>query len=206
MSLFVDDVAFWNELYKNNNDGWDLKTPNPVFIDIISGNKFINPCKLLITGSGKGYDAIAASKLGYEVTAVDFSPYAMNYASNTAIKEGVSIDFLNEDIFLLSDEYKNKFDVVYEYTTLCAINPKRREEFIKKITSTIKINGKFIVLLFPVDGREGGPPFSIDITDFYIIAKKYLNLEFFLRNINSVKPRKGKEVLFIFKKTEDYYA
>jgi len=202
MSLFVDDVAFWDELYKDNNDGWDLKTPNPVFTNIISGNKFISPCKLLITGSGKGYDAIAAAKNGYEVTAVDFSTYATDFAIDTALKEGVSIKFLREDIFFLSDEYENKFDAVYEYTTFCAINPARREEFIKKITSTIKINGRFIVLLFPVDGRKGGPPFSVDITGFYNIAKKYLKLEYFLRNINSVKPRKGKEVLFIFKRTE----
>ncbi len=202
MSSFVDDVTFWDELYLSDSAGWDLKSPNPVFIDLITESKLLNPCKLLVTGSGKGYDAIEAAQKGFTVTAVDFSPYAVKFAKDAAQSYGLSIDFLQEDIFLLSEIYCNTFDAVFEYTTLCAVSPSRRDEFIKKITSTLKQGGGLFVLLFPVDGREGGPPFNIDMIEFYNLTTKYLKLEYFFRNINSVKPRNGKEVLFIFKKTE----
>lgn len=64
---------YWNDKYINNNTCWVMKSSNPVFVDLLAENKLIKSCKLLIPGSGKGYDAIAATEKNYEVTAVDLS-------------------------------------------------------------------------------------------------------------------------------------
>ena len=139
-----------------------------------------------------------AAEKGCQVTAIDFSSTAINYAKELALQKGVNIEFLVEDIFTLKDDYSEKFDFVYEYTTYCAINPERRNEFAKKISSLIKKGGRLISVLFPVDKREGGPPFSIDVHEFYKNFSQFLQLEFSSKEINSIKPRKGKEILQVY--------
>ncbi len=196
----VSSPNYWNDKYITNNTGWDIKSSNPVFIDLLTENKFIKPCNLLITGSGKGYDAIAAAKKNYKVTAVDFSEKATEIAKKMAEENSVKVNFLQKDIFNLSSEYTNYFDAVYDYTIYCAINPGRRKEYANVISEIIKPGGKLIALLFPVDGQPGGPPFNIDILEFYKLFSKYFQMEFSTFNINSIKSRKGKEVLQIYKK------
>ncbi len=200
MFSILDTPTYWDELYINKTTGWDLKKPNPVWVDIINKQEFIQPCKLLVTGCGYGHDAIFAAKSGFDVTAVDFSKYAVSKAKESAEKENVNVKFTADNLFTLGEEFTENFDVVYEYTTYCAINPERREEYLAKICSFIKPGGRLIAILFPVDGREGGPPFNIDYSAFYEQAKNHVKLEFFSRQINSVKTRKGKEVLQVYKK------
>jgi len=191
---------YWDKKYSNNNTGWDMKSSNPVFVDLLKENKYIKPSKLLVTGSGKGYDAVAAAKENYDVTAVDFSKKANELAGKLAGENSVKINFITEDIFELTKNYKNYFDAVYEYVTYCAIDPKRREEYAEVMSEVIKPGGKLIALLFPVDGRSGGPPFNIDILEFYNFFSKYFIMEFSTFKINSIKPRKGKEVLQVYRK------
>ncbi len=197
MTDTVDHPGFWDEKYVNEQAGWDLKTPTPVFIDLLNESKFIKPCKMLIPGCGKGYDAVAAALRGYDVTGVDFSTAAVSFAAGLAAEANVKINFIVEDIFNLSEEIFS-FDAVYDYTTFCAINPERREEYADKLARLIKPRGKFIAILFPIDGMEGGPPFNIDPVEFYTNFSHHFKLEYSSRIINSIKPRRGKEMLQVY--------
>ncbi len=198
MYAHVDSPAYWEERYSTNETNWDTKEANPVFARLVQNSEFVKPGKILIVGCGKGYDAVKAAQNGYEVTAVDFSSVALNYAKQLAEQSKVEIKFLNENIFTLNDNYNESFDFVYEYTTYCAINPERRKEFATKISSLIKKGGRLITILFPLDNREGGPPFSIDVKEFYNNFSESLSLEFSSKQINSIKPRKGREILQIY--------
>jgi methyl halide transferase len=196
----IDSPSFWNEKYEKDEARWDLKDVNPVFKDLLLHKKIIQPCKLLITGCGKGYDAIFAAQESYEVTAVDFSSFAVSFAKELAETKSAKVNFVQEDIFQLENGFSGSFDAVYEYTTFCAINPERREEYLKKICGLIKPGGKLIALLFPIDGREGGPPFNIDVQTFHKLVSSDFNLDFSFAELNSVPQRKGKEVLHIYTK------
>jgi len=198
MYASVDKPAFWEEKYKTNQTNWDIKNANPVLTELLDDSEIIKPGKMLIVGCGKGYDAVFAAEKRYEVTAIDFSLTAIDYAKQLAVQREVNIEFLIEDIFTLNKDYTENFDLVYEYTTYCAINPERRNEFAKKISSLIKKGGRLITILFPVDKREGGPPFSIDVQEFYKNFSQYLHLELSTKQINSIKPRMGKEILQIY--------
>ena len=200
MFTILDKASYWDEKYLNNQITWDLKGHNPVFEEIIKKAEFILPGKILITGCGKGYDAVLAAKYGFEVTAIDFSPRAIEFACELAKKKEVKVNFIAKDIFLLEDDYFQKFDYVYEYVTYCAINPDRRKEYLSKISTLIKPSGKLIAHLFPIDDRVGGPPFSLNATDFYKMASEYFKLVLSTKKINSIKPRAGKEILQIYLK------
>lgn len=195
-----DSASYWDELYRVNMAGWDMRTPTPVFEQLLDAQKFIKPGKILIAGSGKGYDAVLAAKKGWEVYAADFSVTAVKFAKELAGRENVKINFIVEDIFKLDTIYRDYFDYVYDYVTYCAVEPVRRDEYIEKTARFLKPGGKLIALLFPVEKREGGPPYAVDVQEFYNLASRYLTLIFSSKIIDSIKPRKGREVLQIYLK------
>lgn len=192
--------GYWNEKYSSGNAVWNLNNAHPEFVRLIDEEKFIFPSKLVIPGSGLGYEALYAANKGYSVTCIDFSEIAINAAKEIAGEAGSDINFIQQDYFTLGAEFNETFDFLFEYVTLCAFPPERKEEFISKSYNLLKPGGFFITVLFPVDGRKGGPPFNIKIDEFLKIASKYFRLAYFSRSVNSVKPRKGNEVLFILRK------
>ncbi len=197
-----DSASFWDDIYRNNLAEWDIRTPTPVFEALIDAGKFMNPGKILIAGCGKGYYAVLAAKKGYDVYADDFSFEAIRFARDLAEKEKVKVNFLHEDIFKLDSIYREYFDYIYDYVTYCAVNPERRKEYTEKIAGLLKPGGKLIALLFPVEHREGGPPFAVDVKEFYDLISRHLSLLFSSKKINTIKPRKGREVLQIYIKKE----
>jgi methyl halide transferase len=199
MVTSVDDPSFWDKKYLENSANWDLKTPTPLFVSLINKGIHITPSRIFIPGCGKGYDAVFAAEKGFQVTAADFSEQALAFARNLAQEKGVDVNFINVDLFAYDPGIR--FDYIFEYTTYCAINPSKRKEYAAKMGDILNPGGKLIALLFPIDGRTGGPPYNIDPLETYRIFSEFLKLEFYSRNIESVKPRKGREVLHIYKKS-----
>lgn len=200
MIHLADKQDFWNDIYNNHNAAWDLKSPTPVFQRIVKEKKIINTGKILIMGSGYGYDAIEAAKNGFDVTAVDFSDSAVSFAHSLAKKEGVTINFLVKNFFELAEKYTARFDFVYDYVAYCAINPLKRGEYAKLISDLLKCGGAFIALWFPVEKRSGGPPFAIELKETENIFSKYLKLKSSSVEADTIKPRRGREILQIYRK------
>lgn len=200
MQKLVNNQSFWNDLYKYGNVGWDMKSSTPVFKSLLKKQKYPVSSKILILGSGFGYDAIEAAKMGFDVTAVDFSDEAITIARQNAVKANVKINFLIKDFFKLKNEFTNHFDIVYDYVTYCAIDLSRREEYAEMISACLKCEGTFIALWFPVEKREGGPPFGIDLEETQNIFTRLLELQLTLNHKDTIKPRVGREILQVFKK------
>lgn len=202
MNVKVNNRSFWNELYQSSSDGWDIGTPTPIFLDLLENNFFAKDSSILIIGCGKGYDAIAAAKFGYDVTGLDFSDSAIEFAKSLSLRENLKINFITQDLFTVPDKIKNSFDYLYDYVTYCAIDPKRRKEYVKSVAGLLKPGGIFVIILFPVEKREGGPPFSVNVDEVKKIFSEYFILIKEETEINSIKPRKGREVLHIYKKVK----
>ena len=160
MTNLVSEQEFWNSIYQNKNTGWDLKSPTPVFQRILKEKKIINTGKLLILGSGYGYAA-----------------FAVSFAKKLAKRENANVDFIQNDFFKLEEDNSDGFDAVFDYVTYCAINPARREEYAKLIKTLLKCGGLFIALWFPVEEREGGPPFGINLEETESVFSKFLKLK-----------------------------
>lgn len=179
---------------------WDMKPATPAFIELINSKTFIQPGKLLVTGSGKCYDAIAASKAGYEVTASGLSSEEIYYSKLAAQQNNAQIDFLVDDIFLMGQSLSESFDIIYDYSTYIPVNDILLEEYIRRISSLLRDGGKFITILFPVNDKGVESPVGISLPEFYSITKKYLQLEYSSRRIISLKSREGKEAIQIYVK------
>tara|TARA_B110000116_G_C16670056_1_gene505797 strand:+ start:179 stop:799 length:621 start_codon:yes stop_codon:yes gene_type:complete len=195
-----DKPQYWDLKYETNNIGWDISKPTPVFTQFFKKLKDKNK-KILIPGSGNGHDAIFLSELGFKVYTVDFSKVANNNLILKSQKKGLSIKVISEDFFNLSN-YNQFFDVVLEYTFFCAINPKKRDKYIKKVYSLLKDKGIFVGLFLPINKgtNDTGPPFQVNLDIINKNFSKYFSNIVFEKSNFSIKPRRDNEVFFTMTK------
>ena len=58
----------------------------------------------------------------------------------------------------------HRFDLIYDYTFLCAIEPARRAHWRDRVHSLLAPNGELLTLIFPTappHGEPGEPPFLL---------------------------------------------
>jgi methyl halide transferase len=200
MSIDVNSPDKWDENYEQGTDGWDLGGPTPVFQRLLLSRQLI-PGRMIVLGAGRGYDAREFARHGFQVTAVDFASQAVEEMHRLASLEA-PVEILQHDIFTLPESFNDSFDYVVEYTCFCAIDPKRRADYADLVTRLLKPNGIYIDLAFPLDGRKGGPPFAVSVTEILSLFQargfKLISRE---KPVDSVKPRRHAEELFLFQKS-----
>jgi SAM-dependent methyltransferase len=199
MTMDVNLPRKWDENYEQGTDGWDLGRPTPVFKRLISSRQLL-PGRMIILGAGRGYDAREFARHGFQVTAVDFSAQAISEMHRLAEAEA-PVEILQHDIFTLPDTLTHSFDYVLEYTCFCAIDPKRRPEYADLVARLLKPDGMYIDLAFPLDKREGGPPFAVSTSEILdLFQRRGFKLIAREKPVDSISARRHAEELFIFQK------
>ena len=194
-----DRYQFWEYIYLAGYTVWDLSGPTPIYKNLANELKIGSLC---IIGCGRGYDAIMFAKKGFQVTAVDFAPSAIQALKEMAVESEVEVNTLELDIFALLPSYQNSFDYVIEQTCFCAIHPSRRKEYEIMLQGILKPNGKLVGLWFPLDKHidEGGPPYGTSVNEVKTIFNNGWEIVKEEFSEHSIQPRKEREKLIIFKK------
>mgnify|MGYP001230025883 FL=1 len=190
---------FWEDLYQTDDDKWDLKDSTPIFKKLANELSLGDLC---IIGCGRGYDAIEFAKKGFKVTAIDFAPYAISSLMEMSKIEDVDLKIIQKNIFDLLPDFFNSFDYVIEQTCFCAIHPSRRKEYEIIVRGILKTGGHLVGLWFPLDKdlAEEGPPYGTSIEEVkstFDSGWEIIKEEF---SEYSIKPRKGREKLVVFKR------
>lgn len=185
---------FWENRYITNEIGWDvgtITTPLKDYIDQIENKNL----KILIPGAGNGYEFDYLISKGFKnVWVVDIAKQPLeNLASrNPEFKD----NFIQADFF----ELDNQFDLILEQTFFCALNPNLRSKYVEKMHSLLTEKGKIFGLLFDFELTEVGPPFGGSKEEYINLFQDKFNLKVLERAYNSIKPRDGRELFFIFEK------
>jgi SAM-dependent methyltransferase len=156
----VSAVEFWEERYARGEDGWELRRPAPPLVDFIETTPPPRG-RVAVPGCGRGHDARFLARRGYEVTGFDFSPAALAAAETLARGDNVGVRFEQRDIFGLSADFTHAFDGVWEYTCYCAIDPRRRDEYVATLARIIRPGGWLLACFFPLGSGSAGPPFPV---------------------------------------------
>jgi len=167
----VSTPGFWDRLYAEGQDGWELGEPAPPLVAWLSmGGRFpareaSEPARIAVPGSGRGHDARLLARRGYRAWGFDFARAAVAGAAELARREGAAVTYEQRDIFTLSAAYAGFFDGVWEYTCFCAIDPARREEYARVVHAILRPRGTLLACFFPLREGEDGPPFPVSVTD-----------------------------------------
>ena len=195
----VNSPTFWQDIYIAGDTRWDLGGPTPVFVHLQQSKNFA-PGPMLVPGCGRGYDAVWFAQQGFDVTAVDFAGSAVRDTRANAERAGVKLNIVQDDLFALDAKFPDTFQYVLEYTCYCAIAPDRRAEYAEVIRTVLKPGGLLIAIFFPMDGRDGGPPFAVTEEEIDALFSPHFERVLSEAPELSVSPRAGKETLMIWRK------
>lgn len=188
------DNNYWNSRYLEEQTGWDIgypSTPLKEYIDQLT-DKFI---RILIPGCGNGYEGEYLHQHGFtNVTLADFAE-----ESKKRFLERVPT--FPKEQFIVGDffELEGKYDLILEQTFFCAIDPKLRDAYAKKMSELLSPNGKLVGVLFNLPDKVDGPPFGGSIAEYQNTFSKHFKNVSIEPCYNSIKPRQGNEVFIIMK-------
>ena len=145
---------------------FDASTSSPALIKEIQDGRIPNG-KALVPGCGRGYDLLALASDKRTVIGLELADQAVNAAkeftssSNNKFKDKITVQTGN--FFDLPIDNDNKFDFIYDYTFLCALDPSIRQDWAKKMSELVKPGGILMTLIFPICEKESGPPFKVSL-------------------------------------------
>ncbi|MGG7033580.1 MAG: methyltransferase domain-containing protein [Flavobacterium sp.] len=192
MSLKLNN-EYWENRYKNNETGWDvgaISTPIKEYIDQLEDKSL----KILIPGAGNGYEFEYLINKGFSNSqVVDFADTPLQNIKNR-------IPDLKDKQLICSDffELEGQYDLILEQTFFCALDPQLRTKYVEKMKSLLKPGGKIAGLLFQFPLTEVGPPFGGSANEYIELFSDDFNIKILETANNSILPRKGNELFFIF--------
>lgn len=155
------ESKFWEEIYEQHQDGWELGQPHPV-LATKDWTRFSDVKRVLVPGAGRGSDAnfLAECLPRARVTALDFAPHARLDAI-AKFKEPLPFDYECRDVFeYLRAQESASLDLVFEHTFFCAMNPLRRADYLRELIRVLKPGGRWLGIFFLLE-HAGGPPFAV---------------------------------------------
>ncbi|MEM1166877.1 MAG: class I SAM-dependent methyltransferase [Planctomycetota bacterium] len=148
---------------------WAHATPSPTLVrwlDREARNHVRCGGRACAVGCGLGDDAAELCRRGFDVTAFDASPAAIEHASARYAAEHPDIVWRVADLFELPSDLVGRFDLVAEVHTIQSLPPRYRAELAAGIAHLLHRHG---VVVAVARGREEsipldevvGPPFAM---------------------------------------------
>ncbi|KAJ5728078.1 hypothetical protein N7493_004408 [Penicillium malachiteum] len=188
----------WTDLWDtDNSDMWDRGKPSPALIDLLEQREdILGPIaadgrRKTVLGCGKGYDVVMLALHGFDVVGLEISqkgvsaaeeyaatelkmPEEHNFGGSwTSKHERGSVSFIKGDFFKSDSADGKKFDVIYDYTFLCALHPTMRSQWASRMADLLIPGGLLVCLEFPLfkDPDHPGPPWPLQGVHWNLLAE-----------------------------------
>lgn len=147
----------WESRYIARDTPWEKGEPSPGLVDWLAAHPQRADATVLVPGCGTGHDARAFAKAGFITTGLDIAPSAVRLANENTAAAGLRAEFRPGDF--LSDEPFARFDWLFEHTCYCAIDPSRRDDYLRAVLRWLKPGGQFLAVHYLIPDTDG-PPFG----------------------------------------------
>lgn len=189
------DKKYWELKYANNKTGWDIgyiSTPLKEYIDQLTTKNL----HILIPGAGNGHEIEYLYNKGFtNLTVIDIAEQPLINIKNR-IPNFPTEHLIQQDFF----KHTKKYDLIIEQTFFCALDPILREKYVTKMHESLNIKGKISGVLFNFELTQEGPPFGGSKLEYVSLFKNIFKINTLEKCYNSIKPRQGRELFFIFEK------
>jgi len=147
----------WEAMYRDGTPSWETGNPSGELVDILDEGT-IPPGTTLEVGCGTGADAVYLARRGFEVTAVDSSPLAVERAHSRAELAGVPVCFVLDDVFEFV-RTGERYDFVYDAGFYHFIRRYDLTRYVDLLWRTTRPGSYYLALVGSVgEEAEGGPP------------------------------------------------
>jgi 2-polyprenyl-3-methyl-5-hydroxy-6-metoxy-1,4-benzoquinol methylase len=141
---------------------WANLTPHPYLQDWLTNhNAFVSGQKALIIGCGLGDDAEALAKQGFEVTAFDISPTAIEWCQQRFPDS--TVNYLVADLLAVPAQWHLAFDFVFECRTIQSLPVNLRSSVISSVASLVAPGGILLLIthIRDTEAEPNGPPWAL---------------------------------------------
>lgn len=187
------DSKFWDNKYLNDSTGWDLGCVSPplkAYIDQLSDKN----SSILIPGAGNAYEVDYLLENDFkDVTVIDIAPTLVNRLK-TKYQGNKFVHLILGDFF---DFNERKFEIIFEQTFFCALNPDLRKDYVVKTHDLLNKDGKLVGVLFNRD-FDSNPPFGGDVQEYKLLFEPLFRLKKLEQCKNSFPAREGSELWINF--------
>jgi len=145
---------FWCKRFGEGITPWDAGKVPAAFADFIARQ----PVALhtLIPGCGSAWEAVHLAEQGWPVTALDFSPLAVDKARQ--VLGNVAVDLVCDDFFTFTPHHP--YQLIYERAFLCALPRKLWANWGQRVAGLLPSGGLLAGYFFLCE-QVKGPPFGI---------------------------------------------
>jgi len=154
----------WEDAWREGRTGWDAGCASPTLRRLVAEGS-VAPGRALVPGCGAGYDVFALAADDRVAVGLDLAPTAGERFAALREQQSLSADHAQ---IVIGDFFgylpEARFDVIFDYTFLCAIEPDQRQAWAEKMDALLADGGELITLIFPVTDvpmRPGGPPYCM---------------------------------------------
>lgn len=132
---------------------WAALEPRPALTDWLDRQPQVRNLRALVVACGLGDDAEELARRGYQVTAFDAAPTAIDQCHRRFPDSAV--DYQVADLFALPDTWQQAFDLVVEIWTLQSLEPAERPFAEHALAATVRPGGGqlFVYSLALADGE-----------------------------------------------------
>ncbi|MDP3357710.1 MAG: SAM-dependent methyltransferase [Lutibacter sp.] len=189
------DKTYWENKYLENATGWDIGYASAPLTDYFNQLRDIE-LKILIPGGGNCYEAEYLFEQGFEnIFVIDIAEQPLKNLK-ARFPDFPDNHLIHDDFF----NHQGKYDLIMEQTFFCALDPAMRQKYADKMAGLLTENGKLAGLLFDFELTEDGPPFGGSMAEYLPLFSQKFTIKKLERCYNSIKPRNGRELFFIFEK------
>jgi SAM-dependent methyltransferase len=146
--------VFWDERFEQEFTPWDLGGVPQALRAFVERNPA--PRTALIPGCGNGYELAWLADAGWDATAIDFSPAAVQRARRLVGQWAPRV--VEADFFAWQPQ--QALELIYERAFLCALPPAMRPQVTARYGELLPPGGLLAGFFF-FGSAPKGPPFGI---------------------------------------------
>ncbi|WP_198047014.1 class I SAM-dependent methyltransferase [Kutzneria sp. 744] len=125
---------------------WRLDGPQPVVVELADNGEFTGP--VLESGCGLGDNALFLAERGYQVTAFDAAPTAIEQDRAKAAERGLKVDFVVADATTL-DGIEGGFNSVLDSAMMHCLTDEQRVDYLTALHAVCNPGALLHILCFP---------------------------------------------------------
>ena len=148
----------WEGRYQSGDMPWEKGEPSPGLVDFLATHPELPRGTVAVPGCGTGNDVRVWARAGFDASGFDLAPSAIRLCRERTAQAGLTATFAQSDF--LADPPPMQFDWLFEHTLFCAIDPSRRDDYVKAVLRWLKPGGQLLAVHYMIRDEQG-PPFGV---------------------------------------------
>ena len=130
-------------------------------------------------GCGPGLYTTRFAAAGASVTGIDFSPRSIEYAKETSIRQGLSIDHVNANYLEFASE--KRFNLITMIMCdYCALSPTQRQIMLEKFRTHLQTGGALLLDVYSLNAfatRQESATYAFRLLDGFWCSDPYFGFQ-----------------------------